>query len=276
MEFKELCPLVQELIPSLVDRITSAESEKLMREHMEVCEKCRTMYKKMCPAESEVFTVEKEDLSLEKFIRKWKMRKLVSWTVIGALLLSMTGVTVYAIASRKETAFYPGVQFQENVTLLGNGYLLGEKVQPVSISVNGALYHNTFHEDEPDTSFGWDHVSVLLEDGSLLFDNTPYGEASLHQWVPVYDDGSVRSPLVTSHMDDYRQYVFHGALYAQNRLDDFILTNTDKNGNCYIVCYPSSSEEEAVQMVSEYVQTFDLYETDIWQYIISRYPEYSE
>ena len=106
---------------------------------------------------------------------------------------------------------------------------------------------------------------------AFLFDNNPYGEMSLHQWVPVQDDGSTSSPLVISHMKDYRQYVFHGTLYARNRMDDFILAASN-----YIVCYPCSSEEEAVRMAAAYIQEFDLYETSIWEYICTRYPEYTE
>jgi len=270
MDNKTLCPLVQDLLPSLADGIASPESERLMREHMETCKECRDMFADMCPPE-DVLSQEMEGIFMEKFIRKWKIRKLAVWSMVCVLLLSMTGITVYAISTRNATAFYPGVQFQENVSIRGEGYMLGEDAQPVSVAVDGAMYRNTHHDDESDTSFGWDHVSVRLEDGTFLFDNNPYGEMSLHQWVPVQDDGSTHSPLVISHMKDYRQYVFHGTLYARNRMDDFILA-----ADTYIVCYPCGSEEEAVRMAAAYIQEFDLYETTIWQNICTWYPEYAE
>lgn len=270
MDNKTLCPLVQDLLPSLADGIASPESERLMREHMETCKECRDMFTDMCPTE-DVSSQEMESIFMEKFIRKWKIRKLAVWSMVCVLLLGMTGITVYAISARNAAAFYPGVQFQENISVRGEGYMLGENPQPVSVAVDGAMYRNTLHPEEPDTSFGWDHVSVCLADGTFLFDNNPYGEMSLHQWVPVQNDGSIHSPLVISHMKDYRQYVFHGTLYARNRMDDFILVS-----NNYFVCYPCSSEEEAVRMAAAYVQEFDLYETSIWEYICTRYPEYTE
>ena len=47
MDEKTLCPLVQDLMPSLADGITQPESERMMREHMLSCTVCRDMYAKM-------------------------------------------------------------------------------------------------------------------------------------------------------------------------------------------------------------------------------------
>ena len=75
MDNKTLCPLVQDLLPSLADGIASPESERLMREHMETCKECRDMFADMCPPE-DVLSQEMEGVFMEKFIRKWKIRKL--------------------------------------------------------------------------------------------------------------------------------------------------------------------------------------------------------
>lgn len=275
MKNKGLCPLVQDLFPSLADGITKPETEEILREHMKDCRECRELYEKICPAEIDV-PENGERISVEKFVRKWKMKKLAIWMVVCVLLLGMTGITVYAMSSRRSAEYYPGVQFIKNVSLRGDGYMLGKNAESVGIAVDGALYWNTLHEDEPDVSFAWDHVSIRLNDGSFLFDNSPYGEASLHQWVPVYEDGSIRSPLVTSHMEDYRQAIFHGALYARNGMEEFILFTMDNAGDGYIVCYPSSSEEEAVQMTLDYVTEFELFETTLWHYLLEEYPDYAK
>ncbi len=82
------CDVVKDLLPSYIDELTSADSNKAVAEHLSKCESCRDVYKSMCPDNGTAEENIQKEVDYLKNIRKKnvnKIRKAVLWTV-GSLL----------------------------------------------------------------------------------------------------------------------------------------------------------------------------------------------
>ena len=277
MENNKLCPLVQDLLPSLADGITNPESKNMMLEHMKTCRVCRKMYENMCPAKEEILPEDKEDIPVEKFVRKLKIRKILLWCILCTVIMAMAGVTVYAVSVSR---FYK-MDHLEEVTIWDQGYMISSESQPVHIAIDGALYHNRqrdYSADDPDghTTFVWDTFRIFTDDNTSLFEELPYAE-TFNDWLPVENDGTIRSLLgVYNARDMINEFTFHGTIYSLDRMKDFLLYKFNEDGSFYIVCYPCRSETEAVQKVQNYVEAFDLQDSYLWEYVSGHYADMLE
>ena len=266
---KAICPLIQDLLPSLADGIARPETEQAAREHMKTCEACRKIYTDMCPQETDIYPIVTEEISVETFAKKLK---ILLWTVLCTVILAMAGVTVYAISSDR---FYK-MQYLEEVSLWGRGYMISEQSQPVSVLVEGALYQNNqrdYSADDPEghVTFVWDSFSLFTDDYNFLFEDTPFTN-SLPGWIPVEEDGSIRSLLGTyNERNMVNEFAFHGSIYSMNHMQDFLLYKFCEDGSFYIVCYPCQTEEEALQKVQNYVEAFALQDSYLWEYVSEHY-----
>ena len=84
------CDVVKDLLPSYIDELTSADSNKAVGEHLSKCESCREAYKAMCPdKESAEANIQKEVDYLKSIKKKngKKIRTAVLWTM-GSLLVA--------------------------------------------------------------------------------------------------------------------------------------------------------------------------------------------
>ncbi|MBR5445931.1 MAG: hypothetical protein IKV57_07405 [Clostridia bacterium] len=274
MENKNICPLVQDLLPSLADGITRPGSERMMREHMKTCLECRKMYEDMCPSEDTVLPAEKEDIPVEKFVRKLKIRKILLWCIVSTVIMAMAGVTVYAVSVSR---FYK-MDHLEEVTIWDQGYMISNASQPVHIAVDGALYHNRqrdYSDDDPEghTTFVWDTFRIFTADNTSLFEEFPYAE-TFNDWLPVEDDGTIRSLLGGYNARNMvNEFTFYGTIYSFDRMKDFLLYKFNEDGSFYIVCYPCSSETEALQKIEQYTETFGLQDSYLWEYVSAHYGE---
>ncbi len=84
------CDVVKDLLPSYIDELTSADSNKAVGEHLSKCESCREAYKAMCPDKQSAKANIQKEVDYLKSIKKKnvkKVRKAVLWTV-GSLLVA--------------------------------------------------------------------------------------------------------------------------------------------------------------------------------------------
>lgn len=82
------CDTCLDLIPLVIDGISSEDSKKLVEEHIRECEECRKMYSEPVPVDNEDF-----DIDNDKILQKIK-RKLYSFAGLILILGSLIGVNV--------------------------------------------------------------------------------------------------------------------------------------------------------------------------------------
>ncbi|PRR83479.1 zf-HC2 domain-containing protein [Clostridium vincentii] len=82
MNDEKLCYIVRDLLPSYVDCLTSETSNDLVKEHIEKCEECKSIYEKMTHSIQKEKTNNKKEIS---FLKKY--RKVLSITIVTASLV---------------------------------------------------------------------------------------------------------------------------------------------------------------------------------------------
>jgi len=87
------CSIVQDLLPSYIEHLTSEETNLVVKEHLETCEECRSNHEAMV---KEVTEVEKAPKAELKFFRKIRKTKLIAAGISILLTLILTYV-VYAM-----------------------------------------------------------------------------------------------------------------------------------------------------------------------------------
>ena len=82
------CEVIRDLLPSYIDELTSETTNRLIREHMENCADCRTVYASMRLPEGEPERNIQEQKEID-FLKKNKKRnrRIVLGSIAGALLL---------------------------------------------------------------------------------------------------------------------------------------------------------------------------------------------
>lgn len=252
---KAICPLIQDLMPSLADGIASPESERMMREHMETCKECRETYDKMRIPEEKADL--QEDIPVDQFIKKQRKLKRTVIVLAATLFLVLLSITLF-IAS-----LIPIPPETEEIAIRGTGFKLGDNPGPVDVTLTGELriYHkndeNRKRADEGDIGvLIWDTFLVTDADGIPLFDSKPY-EYTLPALLPLQEDNGIESPLGVYNERDMSDYTDFGSLYARNKLTDFLVYDLTADGG-YVLCYPCKTKEEAERMLYGYLQEFDL------------------
>lgn len=93
---KNICKIVQDLLPTYIENITSNESNEFIKEHLENCVECNKIYENM------IDDIEKENLEnteIVKQIKKYKNRiniiKFIVILVIATILLSVISSICY-------------------------------------------------------------------------------------------------------------------------------------------------------------------------------------
>ncbi|CAM4296867.1 zf-HC2 domain-containing protein [Paenibacillus tarimensis] len=199
------CHIVQDLLPSCIDGLLSAETEHDIQQHLQECEKCRALHAKLSASIDHAHLhAEKEDINFLKKVRRKTTAKMI--TGFAVLLLIFALLTYYfAIGSpvRKTDLIYTTDVTEDLWRIhleLTNGKALlvktetiyGEKDSNGIKPIIGKLI--TPHEllpspllGEEDTSFMYgstidsfkngDYKVILrLEDGDIVFTSDNLGQ----------------------------------------------------------------------------------------------------
>lgn len=81
------CEIIQDLLPSYIDKLTSNESNRLVEAHLQECENCRTICNEMKQEIPPVKSVRVEPPSDQKLLKRIKKR---IFTVITTLAVTFT------------------------------------------------------------------------------------------------------------------------------------------------------------------------------------------
>lgn len=84
------CSMVQDLLPNYIEKLTSADTNIAMEEHLETCEDCRKTYEQMA---SDIVNLEKVPVIELKFLKKVKKTRLLA----AALSIVLTLVFSYLL-----------------------------------------------------------------------------------------------------------------------------------------------------------------------------------
>ena len=85
------CCIVKDLLPGYIDGLTSEETNMEIKEHLESCADCRTIYEQMSAELPSELTPEEKDID---FLKKWKRR---IWQGYAAAAIFAFGIAVLLI-----------------------------------------------------------------------------------------------------------------------------------------------------------------------------------
>lgn len=92
MKNKNICKIVEDLLPAYIDALLSEESKKLVEEHLETCETCQKAYSQMTyDIQKEVIQNTENVKTIKKYRRKIKILKL--FVILCILIVLGIGVT---------------------------------------------------------------------------------------------------------------------------------------------------------------------------------------
>ena len=98
MKNKNICKIVEDLLPAYIDALLSEESKKLVEEHLETCETCQKAYSQMTSdIQKEVIQNTENVKTIKKYRRKIKILKL--FVILCILLNKRCSIFVPSICS---------------------------------------------------------------------------------------------------------------------------------------------------------------------------------
>lgn len=138
------CEIIQDLLPSYIENLTSEESNKEIRNHLSDCEDCKKVYQEMTAEVSEIPKADTDGAELFKKVKKNLFLQKIGMLLLILILLT-TGIVLF-----KHSDFRNGTQYVElpdrNVTALyelENGDIYLEVILPKKV--------NRFQIEDPTT-----------------------------------------------------------------------------------------------------------------------------
>lgn len=138
------CEIIQDLLPSYIENLTSEESNKEIRSHLSGCEECKKVYQEMTAEVGEILKADTDGAELFKKVKKNLFLQKVGMLLLILILLT-TGMFLF-----KHSDLRNGIQYVElpdrNVTALyelENGDIYLEVIMPQKV--------NRFRIEDPTT-----------------------------------------------------------------------------------------------------------------------------
>ena len=194
------CELVEDLMPSYIDGLTSEVTNKAVREHLADCNKCKAKLDNMKePCSEEKIEAEKKEIDFLKKARKRNLKVIIS-SVISVVLIISVVVCTFPFMIRY-TADDSMIDY--NVTV--DGGKINIKVAAIRQSnakITDILY-DISDNGIMDISFEFRRKSVFDQSEILNLDLTANVRSIVCQGKFIWEDGEYISP-VTSAVYKYR------------------------------------------------------------------------
>ena len=130
MKQKEVCALVQDLLPLYVEHLTTEETETIIKEHLETCKECRMRYEDMAEDMIEEQETESEPLKEIEYLKKIKRkttRKLIAGIGGAVLFCAGLGLGKKFIYGTPVETYKAAVSLEDGKAII-RGELEGNKV----------------------------------------------------------------------------------------------------------------------------------------------------
>jgi predicted anti-sigma-YlaC factor YlaD len=92
------CQVIQDLLPLYIDNVCSEESRRMVSEHLESCDECKSLYENMIESVKQDLEEPKLDSqqAFSAINRKWKMKKIsiISISVVLTALVVFIGYMI--------------------------------------------------------------------------------------------------------------------------------------------------------------------------------------
>ena len=152
------CEIVQDLLPLYVDGACSESSAAMVKEHLETCPECKTLYEKLCSDTGEgrlkaemVGVVAKR----EKKVKKKRLLTIVASAVLTIVLI-FTVINLWpASVDYGSSEIYSKEDMDEAITLIKDQFYSWE----------GCKLYSIYYTDDSFCQREIDYVNTLADDG---------------------------------------------------------------------------------------------------------------
>lgn len=167
------CEVIQDLLPLYIDNICSAESQRMVSEHLESCDECKMLYDNMLQSTKQ----DSEDLELDSqkafsaINRKWKKKKIFIACISVALtaLVVIIGCMLIQEVSSVHDYFFP-------TTYANLRDLPDDEWQRISFKDSDVLvFDSIFYDKEVTLDGNGDgaiSIRILDRSGTIVLDET--------------------------------------------------------------------------------------------------------
>lgn len=134
MENKKTCAIVQDLLPSYMDKMTKPETTAFVDAHLTECESCRRICRNMSgtlPAEAV-----QAEIVVHQLKRAHNRRRLTGWGIFTAIIL--IAAVCFLPLPRKIDVSHGGILWRCGTQ---------EEVYPTVVEINGTYWDYLFRED---------------------------------------------------------------------------------------------------------------------------------
>ena len=158
MSMDKQCEMVQDLLPLYVDGACSESSATMVKEHLETCPECKTLYEKLCSDTGEG-TLKAEMVGVvakrEKKVKKKRLLTIVA-SVVLTIVLIFTMINLWpASIDYGSSEIYSKEDMDEAITLIKDQFYSWE----------GCKLYSIYYTDDGFCQREVDYVNTLADDG---------------------------------------------------------------------------------------------------------------
>ena len=158
MSMDKQCEIVQDLLPLYVDGACSESSAAMVKEHLETCPECKTLYEKLCSDTGEG-TLKAEMVGVvakrEKKVKKKRLLTIVV-SVVLTIVLIFTVINLWpASIDYGSSEIYAKEDMDEAIALIKDRFYSWE----------GCKLYSIYYTDDSFCQREVDYVNTLADDG---------------------------------------------------------------------------------------------------------------
>ncbi len=194
------CELVEDLMPSYIDSLTSEVTNKAVREHLSQCEKCKAKLDTMSePCSEDKIQQEKKEIDFLKKARKRNIKVIITSFISVVLIISIVVCTLpYMIRYTADDSM-----INYNVTVDGDKInIKAAAVRQSSAKITDILY-DISDNGTLDISFEFREKTMFDQNEIFNLDLTANIKSVVCQGKFLWEDGEYISPI-TSAVYKYR------------------------------------------------------------------------
>lgn len=171
------CDIIRDLLPGYSDKILSESSNKLVKEHLQRCDKCLKEFQEMNKEiPSEIITNQDEEIN---YLKKYKRNKVLSiiFAVIIAILIAIILFGLLYFYDSTATMLYPIEELETEIT---EEYVDGKLVWNINIH-NIKHNFNYLSRKIIQKDDGSKEIKITFGGAHRIFGNDPKGTRTVYQ-----------------------------------------------------------------------------------------------